>query len=185
MTLIETLVAITMLTVAIIAPMTLTMQSLSGSYYARDQVIAFNLAQEAIESVRSIRDGNILNIAYGTGDCAGSPMHLMCGIPIATDFMIDTRDDSITLCDADGTAVCDPLETDDNPATPENEGTLYGYDSGWTPTVFTRTVHTDFVPGTQDEIQIAVTMEWRVGPVQTRTFTIYENLYRWVNDGSV
>jgi type II secretory pathway pseudopilin PulG len=179
MTLIETLVAITMLTVAIIAPMSLTMQSLSGSYYARDQVVAFNLAQEALESVRAIRDGNVLQIAYGTGDCDGSPMHLMCGIPTATDFMIDTRKigtDAIILCDADGTVECDPLETD---------GELYGYDTGWEPTVFTRTVHADFIPGTQDEIQISVKMEWRVGPVQLREFTIYENLYRWVNDGSV
>ena len=69
MTLIETLVAITILTVAIVSPMSLTMQSLSASYYARDQVIAFNLAQEAIESLRARRDANILHISYDQDIC--------------------------------------------------------------------------------------------------------------------
>ena len=47
-TLIETLVAVSLLTVAIVAPMTLTARSLSAAYYARDQITAFHLAQEAI-----------------------------------------------------------------------------------------------------------------------------------------
>jgi prepilin-type N-terminal cleavage/methylation domain-containing protein len=172
MTLIETLVAITILTVAIISPMSLTMQSLSASYYARDQIVAFNLGQEAIESVRSIRDGNILRIAYDQPDSECSPMTLLCKIPIGTPFVIDTRDNTITQC----TGECPPLQTD---------GDLYGYDSGWADTRFTRTVSADFVEGTTDEIRVSVTVTWIAGPRQTRTFTIYENLYRWVNDGSV
>ncbi len=172
MTLIETLVAITILTVAIISPMTLTMQSLSASYYARDQMGAFNLAQEAIESVRSIRDGNILRIAYDQPDPNCNPMTLLCNIPIGTDFTIDTRDNSIATC----AGACTALQTD---------GDLYGYQSGWTDTRFTRTVRAEFVEGTQDEIRIAVTVTWEAGARQTRTFTLYENLYRWVNDGSV
>lgn len=186
MTLIETLVAISILTVAIISPMSLTMQSLSASYYARDQVTAFNLGQEAIESVRAVRDGNILAIAFGTVlTCPddGQPMHLLCGIPIATPFIIDTRDNARTPCtlpdgsDPDMLADCPSLQTDTN---------LYGYDSdpGWNNTRYKRTILAEFIPGTQDEIRVTVTMEWVVGR-QTRTFTIYENLYRWVIDGSV
>ena len=86
MTLIETLVAISILAVAIVAPMTLTMQSLSSAYYARDQVVASNLAQEAIESVRAVRDGNILRIALNGPDVACTPTSLLCNIPIDTDF---------------------------------------------------------------------------------------------------
>src|SRR3989344_5745503 len=59
-TLIETLVAVTLLSVAITAPMSLTTRSLAAAYYARDQITAFHLAQEAIESVRHARDHNIL-----------------------------------------------------------------------------------------------------------------------------
>src|SRR3989344_9316175 len=107
MTLIETLVAITILTVAIIAPMSLTMQSLSASYYARDQVSAFNLGQEAIESVRAIRDGNILRIAYSLPDPECDPMDLLCKIPVGTPFVIDTRGNEWDLC----TGPCPPLKT--------------------------------------------------------------------------
>src|SRR3989338_949042 len=62
-TLIETLVAISLLTIAIIAPMALTAQSLATAYYARDQITAFYMAQEAIEGVRALRDGQILLIS--------------------------------------------------------------------------------------------------------------------------
>ena len=62
-TLIETMVAISILMVAIVAPMSLAAQSLSAAYYARDQITAFYLAQEGIEVVRSVRDTNILKIA--------------------------------------------------------------------------------------------------------------------------
>ena len=178
MTLIETLVAISILSVAIVAPMSLTMQSLSAAYYARDQITAFNLAQEAIESVRSVRDGNILSIALNASPtCAsdGLSMHLLCGIPIDRDFMIDTRDNHITPCDQDGTSACDSLQTD---------GDLYGYEAGWTDTLFTRTVRVTYVGVGNDEINIKVTVERPAGLHQAPPFILHENLYRWVEDGS-
>jgi type II secretory pathway pseudopilin PulG len=173
MTLIETLVAITILTVAIVAPMSLTMQSLSAAYYARDQIAAFNLGQEAIESVRSIRDGNILRIAYDQPHADCTPTTLLCTIPIGTAFTIDTRNNAISTC----SGTCPYLQTD---------GDLYGYQSGWASTKYRRTVEAEYVEGTQDEIRVTVTVEWTTGGLnQVRSFTIYENLYRWVNDGSV
>src|SRR5262245_61790697 len=112
MTLIETLVAVSILSVAIVAPMALTMQSLSSAYYARDQVVAFNLAHEAIESVRAIRDGNILRIALNDPDVTCNPTTLLCNIPINVDFIIDSRltdpNQAITLC----SGLCPLLRTD-------------------------------------------------------------------------
>lgn len=183
MTLIETLVAVTILTVAIVAPMSLTMQSLSSAYYARDQVTAFNLAQEAIESVRSIRDGNILKIALNTtSTCASDslPIYLPCGIPTdGRNFTIDTRNNIIADCPSN---VCPPLQTDDNPSTPQNEGTLYGYQSEWVPTVFTRAVQAESV--TADEVRITVTVT-RSGNLHAfPPVVLRENLYRWVADSS-
>ena len=66
-TLIETLVAITILTVAVAAPLSLAAQSLLAAFNARDQVTAFHLAQEAIETVRAKRDNNLLQVIK-TGD---------------------------------------------------------------------------------------------------------------------
>ena len=173
-TLVETLVAISLLTIAIVAPMSLTTQSLSSSYYARDQITAFHLAQEAIESVRHVRDGNVLKNALGT------TVNLLNGFPddfSTNPFYVDTTTDAMITC---GGNPCPPLKK-----SPEG---LYGYGNDWTTTNFTRTVRATFVPdppGTpSDEINLTVTVSWRTGSYQTRTFAISENLYRWVNDGS-
>ncbi|MDO8481500.1 MAG: prepilin-type N-terminal cleavage/methylation domain-containing protein [bacterium] len=184
-TLIETLVAITLLTTAIAAPMTLATKSLSIAYYARDQVAASNLAQEAIESVRHVRDGNVLFDALGIG----APVDLLQGIP-ATDgsaFTVNTLTDSTALCPTEAEGGCPPLQTD---------GQFYSYrpgcvmptmdcgnDEGWTNTQYTRSVRATFLPGTTDEIHIEVTIEWKTGSFASRTFTISENLYRWIDDG--
>lgn len=177
-TLIETLVAIMLLSIAIVAPMALASKSLSTAYYARDQITAFYLAQEAIEALRSIRDSQILIIAQdpsGASDIFGLIPHSNQA------FIVDGRrgdpDAAIQTCSGE----CPPLQTDN---------TLYGYpDIGddaslWTPTHFTRTVHAYPVGGNQDELRITVTVTWQTGSIQERSFTISEDMYRWVNDGS-
>jgi len=169
------MVAISLLTIAIVAPMSLTARSLSAAYYARDQIVAFHLAQEAVESVRHVRDHNVLLNVLGTGT------DLLSGIP-ATDgrpFTIDTRTDSMQLCSG---GVCQPLQTDPT-------GSFYGYGTGWTNTLFTRTIRATFLKnpdGTDnlDEVRVAVTVSWQTGAYQTRSFSISDNLYRWVKDGS-
>src|SRR3989344_3934106 len=59
-TLIETIVAITILTTGIIGGLALAIQSLSSSSIVTKQIIATNLAREGIEAVRNIRDSNWL-----------------------------------------------------------------------------------------------------------------------------
>lgn len=174
-TLIETLVAISLLSVAIVAPMTLVSQSLKSAYYARDQVTAYNLAQEGIEAVRAIRDGNILVNAL-----TGANVDLLTGIAVdGQSFVIDARNNEIWT-----TCTDTPLKTD---------GTLYGHGTdpctqngadGWTPTRFHRTIVASFVDVAHDEIRIESTVRWRTGSYQERSFTIYENMYRWIEDGS-
>lgn len=187
MTLVETLVAVSILSVAIVAPMTLTMQSLSAAYYARDQVIASNLAQEAIEAVRAIRDANILTLALNSGaSCPGDiqnpNMHLLCGIVIDQDFTIDARTDPPTITSCAGNP-CPKMITD---------GNLYGHGaSGWQGTTyespFRRTVHVEYVGNSesaQDEIRVTVTVQREDSVRASPPVIIRENLYRWVNDDS-
>lgn len=172
-TLIETLVAITFLSIAIVAPMSLVSQSLSTAYYARDQVTAFNLAQEGLETVRAIRDGNILeNALFNTN------ADILTGIPIAQSFVIDARNNEIW--------------TDCTTARLKTDGSLYGYGTDpctetepeWVPTQFTRVLEASYVDAAHDEIRVSVTVTWTTATNQTRSFTIYENMYRWVEDGS-
>jgi prepilin-type N-terminal cleavage/methylation domain-containing protein len=172
-TLVETLVAISLLTISIVAPMSLASQSLATAYYARDQVTAFYLAQEAIETVRAVRDSQILQIAQSQ---SGSTINLFGPIPLGNvPFTVDARQNdparAITRCNG----TCPPLQTD---------GTLYGYGSGWADTNFTRTVTAAYIAGGTDEVRVTVKVEWQTGAIQKRSFSISENVYRWVNDGS-
>jgi prepilin-type N-terminal cleavage/methylation domain-containing protein len=185
-TLIETLVAISLLAVAITAPMSLVAKSLATAFYARDQVTAFHLAQEAIEVVRHLRDHNVLLVAQGT------PTDLLDGIPVGQRFAIDTLNDQIWTEGSWGSCPSGEapfLKTD---------GTFYGHGStpcdmgegGWEPSIFRRYAEASAVAfdgsGVPQEIQISVTVSWQPSVFQTpREITISENLYRWVNDSSV
>ncbi|OGI25005.1 MAG: hypothetical protein A3E38_00025 [Candidatus Moranbacteria bacterium RIFCSPHIGHO2_12_FULL_54_9] len=185
-TLIETLVAVSLLSIAIVAPMTLTAKSLASAYYSRDQITAFYLAQEAIEALRSVRDGQVLQIAQSG---SGADINLFGPIPIGTTlspkpFTIDARkadpSAAITTCPDFRVENCPALQTD---------GTLYGYDPGWTTTNFKRTVTARFTKNAdgsdnEDEVRVTVTVTWQTGIIKLRTFSISEDLYRWVNDGS-
>lgn len=168
-TLIETMVAVTLLVVSVAAPMSLTVQSLSSAFYARDQITAFHLAQDAVEALRSVRDGNILASALGT------PTPMFQGVPNTSGqpFTIDSTNNVMQLC----AGTCAPLRSN---------GELYGYSaaSGWNPTRFTRTVTVTPVSGSNDEFIVSVEVRWRTSVYRERNFTISENLYRWVDDGA-
>ena len=118
-TLIETMVAIALLMVALIAPMSLAAQSLTAAYYSRDQITAFYLAQEGIEIVRSVRDANIIAIAEGN-----TTLDPFTGIPYGTSasvaqlFTVDAlqvNSGALDTCESGG---CPPLQTN---------GSVYGY----------------------------------------------------------
>jgi hypothetical protein len=180
-TLIETLVAVSLLVVAIVAPMSLVAQSLTTAYYARDQVVAYALAQEGIEAVRAVRDGNILENAV-----SGTSYDLLADIipPGDTErlFTIDAREpgaEGIETC----SNPCRYLETE-----PPPDGKLYGYDIGPI-TKYRRTIHAKYVPpldvnNRSDEIRITVTVQWLTASGNTREFKMYSNMYRWVCDGA-
>ena len=183
-TLIETLVAVSFLIFAIVAPMTLVSKSLSSALYARDQVTAYNLAQEGIEVVRAVRDGHILQNAL-----SGTSVDLLQDIPKDQEFIVDARNNSIMT-----TCVTNPLKTN---------GSLYGYGSDhcaqsesdeWTPTKFVRILTACYVqlgatwncsaaPAT-DELRVTAKVSWRTGAGQTRSVDISENMYRWIEDGA-
>lgn len=177
-TLVETLVAISLISIAIVTPMSLVTQSFSAAFYARDQVTAYYLAQEGIEAVRTIRDGNILANAI-----SNEGRDLLQGIPVGTPFTIDARFSDPLIAIDDCTGTCPRLQTD---------GTLYGHapgDPAWVNTNFTRTLTAAYAGpaatnGGEDVIRVASTVSWSAKNGFVRTFTIYENMYRWVEDGA-
>ncbi len=66
-TIVETLVAITILMIAIAGPLVVATKGLNSALYSKDQMIATFLAQESMEAVKHIRDNN-LALAGGSSE---------------------------------------------------------------------------------------------------------------------
>src|SRR3989344_75323 len=74
-TLLETIIAISVLTIVILGPLAVATSILSNSSVSSNQVIAYNLAEEAMEFVINERDSNVFegnNWDNGFGPCAGA-----------------------------------------------------------------------------------------------------------------
>jgi prepilin-type N-terminal cleavage/methylation domain-containing protein len=158
-TLVETLVAISVLLLAIAAPLTLGSQGLTSSRIARDQVTATYLIQEAIEYARNTRDTNILS---GNGWLTGLDA---C---VTGSCRIDVPQDTVAAC----TGTCPVLNY--NSVTG-----IYGYTSGsnWTATKFRRTVTLQHTVNNVEAF-IVVTVAWQDGLV-SRTISADEYLLNW------
>lgn len=161
-TLIETMVAISVLVIALSAPLTLASQSLFASVYAKDQVTASYLAQEAIEVVREKRDNNFLNIINGA-----SGVSWLDSIPQGEYFSVDVAQDSIVAC---GTS-CKSTALNNN-------GAFYTYQSG-TATRFSREVFVSVFPG-GDEARVTATVYWTTGAFREQSVVVEEHIFNWV-----
>lgn len=90
-TLVETLVAITILMIAVIVPLSIVANALQSSYFARDQITATYLAQDAIEYIRSLRDTDAIVAVTGTpGATWFSSLDASCKSGVGCD--VDTID---------------------------------------------------------------------------------------------
>lgn len=159
-TLIETLVAITVLLISLVGPLTLAAQALKSAYYARDEVTAFYLAQEGLEYVRAVRDQNYLANPQepwltGITDCVSASCN------------VDFLNFSHTLCP---NGVCPALLIDQNG--------FFNTQSG-TPSNFTRTLTLTPITGMPDEMESSVTISWTSAGIN-RSFQVSEYLFNWL-----
>jgi len=176
-TLIETLVAITILTVAIIGPFVAIQNALVASFAARDQLVASMLAQEGIEYVRGIRDENyIYNVTNPSAprswfyNLNGSGPGVNCQNRNCT---IDFTQRTHALCGIVGTETCPPINR-------STASYLYSHlpvSSANLATVFTRTM--TIAPVTAREMRVTVTVTWSTGN-RPYTITITETLSAWL-----
>ena len=142
-TLVETLVAISILMVAIVAPMTIVQNGLTAAGYAKQQMIADYLAQEALEYVKYHRDINGLKSPQsdwlaGLGPCL-APNY--CKI------------DTVTNTVASAESVADPLYYN---------GTVYTYNQvGAEETVFTRKLTIENPSNSlNDQAKVTASVSW-------------------------
>ncbi len=159
-TLIETFVATSVLLISLVGPLSLAAQSLRSAYYARDQVTAFYLAQEAIEYVRAKRDQNyIAGAVWNAGDI-GTCVNAVCNV----DFVNFTH----TVCPG---GVCPPLFI-------SSTNKLFNTVSD-TPSLFTRKLRILPVANNVDETTLEVTISW-VSAGISRSFKLKENIFNWL-----
>ena len=153
--LIETLVAITVLLVAITGPLTIAHRALSAARIARDQTKTVYLAQDAIEYIKNVKDKNVLEgNDWRTGLSA-----------CATACYIDSIQGTITTCSGG----CPFLRYDSNTG-------LYGYNGNWQETIFVRAITvTDL---NSNESSISVQIDWSTG-VLDHTLTSVANILNW------
>lgn len=157
-TLIESLVAVTILITAILGPMSIASSGIAAATYARDQATAFFLAQEGLEYVRNVRDSN----AHARTDWLSG---LSACVPGAC--IIDSPNNTINTC----AGTCPAIRYD-------NATHLYGYDSTFGTTNFTRTINiSSTVP--DEEIVVSSKVAWKRGALEEKTVILEETLFHW------
>ena len=182
-TLVELLIAISILSISILATFTAVSNNLRSSNFAEDQVVAYYLADEGIEYVRNVRDQNgIANIvAFGSG---GAPVSWLDGISqfcITTACAVDSPHPSpaqpIASCSGDA-STCPYLLIDCPSITGSCVGRsgLYGYTAGWTPTQFKRSIKVNVTSAT--EAVVASTVSWVTNGV-SKSYTLSDILRAW------
>jgi prepilin-type N-terminal cleavage/methylation domain-containing protein len=176
-TLIETLMAVLLLSIAIVGPLTIAQKGLQTSLIAKDQSIAFNLAQDAVEFVRFARDTNCL--AAGPGGCPPAKLNnsinlTPCVTTLGTNACyVDSYLNTVTTCSA---------VTCPSPINYDSTTNAYSYSGSATPTIFTRSVtikydNTCSSPCNPNEADLVVTVSWN-DPIN-HSVTVRESLYNW------
>jgi type II secretory pathway pseudopilin PulG len=182
--LIETLIAVSILMIAIAGPLSLVQAGLFSSVHQRNQVTAIYLAQEAFEYIKNVRDTNAYT-QYGA-----SPKGWLIG-PDGSTSLLDTcgtPSGNPTGCyvDPHGTLSGNLFVQSASTAIPANDlylnqntagGILYGYGSGGTVSPYKRTVKITPIVAT-DEVIVSVIIEWKDGTV-SRKYTVSENIYNY------
>jgi prepilin-type N-terminal cleavage/methylation domain-containing protein len=167
---VETIVAIAILSVVMVAPLTLAQRGLNASMYAKDQVTAFYLAQEAVEYARNLRDNNSLKNFSG-GDqwllnlenCIAPKK---CGVDVSIPILVDCSS-NLNLCRV----------------TFNKTIGVYGLQTGgaWQSTNFIRTLQITKATVGADlngEADLTATVSWQTGVIP-RTIKIEEKLMNW------
>ena len=177
-TLVETLVAISVLMLSVLGPITFAAQGIQNTYYARDQIIAFYLAQEGIELIRAKRDNNALDstsaswLAGITDPSTGCTDSTGCGVEAqnAGSFVPCTTAESCRM-------YYDELGLT-SPASQRGVYVLSG--SGGVATTFVRTIQ--LVVVSPQEYDVVSTVSWQTArlsktiTVRSKIFNQYDNL---------
>lgn len=190
-TLVETLGAVLLLSIALVGPMAIAEKGLQTSLISKDQNTAFNLAQDAIEYVRFARDTNCLAAsASSLVPCPTGNWLSGGGLANTVNLSPCVTADGSNSCTIDSLGVTAPTSCAAALCTtPLNYDTNNNYivspattGLGISPTIFTRSVQiiTPVCTGAvcnSSEAVVRITVSW-MDPIQ-HTVTVQESLFDW------
>ena len=164
-TLIETLVAILLLSSAIAGPMTIAARGLYASTIVRNEVTAYYLAQDAMEYIRYARDSNSLT---------GSDWLSNLGSCTSTDGSASCYIDTIGAVAAACGGPCPTLKYD-------STNHYFNYSSGSaTPQQFVRIVKITSPGANVSEASVSVSVSWKdLSGMAHPAIVVRENLLNW------
>jgi type II secretory pathway pseudopilin PulG len=202
-TLVETLIGITILLVSVITPLSVASYAITYSNNARDEVVATNLAQEAIEFVRNERDRSFMAVSspaparmqnflnkfgnYGTGTetvCFTSSTG--CGLDVRQTLITNAVRNCATAGECGVLWVNNKTQTATPPTyTFTQENLRSGYDAtlaNWTATPFVRVVKMKVIGdrAAPTEMEINVTVTWKSGPY-TKSINMKKHPSSWAD----
>lgn len=177
-TIVETLIAVFILVVSIAGPLVFASTALQSSYYAQDQITAFYLTQDVVETIKNIRDQNRFACTNANDwlTCSGGGIDLtpcMSGEYCAIEYLANDNEPQVSMCSG---GTCPALNFQSGGSNPTY---LYGYTSGsqWETSKYTRLIKiTETVANKEAEIYVSIM--WRTGII-TRDFTVRRNIYNW------
>jgi len=185
-TVLETLVAVSVLLVGVVGPISLIVQALSSTSFSRNHIVAYNLAQEGIELMRAVRDDMALCTALGAADFTN------LGSLTPGYFKFDALLSTTISCGGTNMNVPKPIQsiasTCDTPL--HINGGVYTY-TGGTVTAFSRCVlvcsppdaapclaaSDSDIPGA-DQIEIISKVSWEERGV-LKNILLRDRLYNW------
>ncbi len=172
-TMIETLVAIFILLISTTGPLSFAQSGLRASFLARDQIVAFYLAQDVVETIKNLRDQNSLsgeNWLHLDGgalpdldSCSTSGNG--CKMQTGSAFIIQQ-------CTSEP---CDPMYY----SSTTKEFLLDDAGSEVFPSKYTRTFYVNEIED-EREAQVIVVVEWDSNFFSERKIVVQENIYNWV-----
>lgn len=163
-TLLETIVAISVLTVVILGPLAVATSVLSNSSFSSNQVIAYNLAEEGMELIINKRDSEIFADSSGGWNNFKTQMQ-SGGCQTGNGCYIDVTNGAINGC----TGNCPLLRKNSTSG-------VYSYNAADPVTIFERRI---FIPagGGTDEKKVTVTVTWQEKNGSTRSFNLERYVY--------
>lgn len=164
-TIVESLVAISILVLAVVGATSAIQTGISSYIFSKDQIIAFYLAQEGFEQIRNIRDENGLKNQYWLAGLSASPSD-PCYFGNAC-IVDPVTNPAPTRCS--GVGSCPVLRQDASTG-------FFGYNPSWPATIFRREIVLTGINA--DEISISVTVDWSKGIIN-RQFKARENILNW------